>query len=47
MVNNDQIEVQLVPIIGKRTWENKGTKHIKALGEKIKTSDTHCFIIYK
>jgi hypothetical protein len=36
MVNNDQIEVHLVLIIGKHTWENKGTKHIKALGEKIK-----------
>jgi hypothetical protein len=40
MVNSDQIEVQLVPMIGKRTWENKGTKHIKALGEKIKKQVT-------
>jgi hypothetical protein len=36
VVNSDQIEVHLVPTIGKHTWENKGTKHIKALGEKIK-----------
>ncbi len=34
VVNSDQIEVHLVPTIGKCTWENKGT--IKTLGKKIK-----------
>jgi hypothetical protein len=28
MVNNDQIRIHLVPIVGERTWENKGIKHI-------------------
>ncbi len=31
VVNSDQTRVHLVPIVRKRTWENKGTKHIKVL----------------
>jgi hypothetical protein len=28
VINNDQTKIHLVPTIGKKTWENKGTKHI-------------------
>ncbi len=31
VVNNDQIGVHLVPIVRKKTWENKGSKHIQVL----------------
>jgi hypothetical protein len=31
VVNNDQIGVHLVPIVRKRTRENKGSKHIQVL----------------
>jgi hypothetical protein len=32
MINNDQIEVHLVPTAREWTWEGEGTKHIKVLG---------------
>ncbi len=28
VVNNDQTKIHLVPTVGKKTWKNKGTKHI-------------------
>jgi hypothetical protein len=31
VVNNDQTCVCLIPTIGERTWETKGTKHIQVL----------------
>jgi hypothetical protein len=31
VVNNDQIGVCFVPTIRKKTWENKGSKHIQVL----------------
>ncbi len=31
VVNSDQIGVRLVPIVRKKNWENKGSKHIQVL----------------
>jgi hypothetical protein len=40
MVNNDQIGIHLVPTIGERTWESKGSKHIQVLGVEDKRQVT-------
>jgi hypothetical protein len=40
MVNNDQIKIHLVPIVGETTWESKGTKHIQVLGVEDKRQIT-------
>jgi hypothetical protein len=40
LVNNDQTCVCLVPTIGERTWETKGTKHIQVLKGGRKTQVT-------
>jgi hypothetical protein len=36
VVNSDQIDIHLAPIVGKRTWESRGFKHIHLLDIKDK-----------
>ncbi len=40
MVNIDQIGIHLVPTVGERTWESKGSKHIQVLGMEDKRQVT-------
>jgi hypothetical protein len=40
VVNIDQIGIHLVPTIGERTWESKGSKHIQVLGVEDKRQVT-------
>jgi hypothetical protein len=40
VVNIDQIEIHLVPTVGERSWENKGSKHIQVLGVEDKRQVT-------
>ncbi len=43
VVNNDQIEMYFMPIVGKHTWESKGTKCSKV--SRIKDKRQIMFII--
>jgi hypothetical protein len=43
VVNSDQIGMHLMPIVGKCTWESKGTKHSKV--SRIKDKKQMMFII--
>ncbi len=36
VVNSDQSNIHLAPIVGKYTWESRGSKHIHVLGIKDK-----------
>ncbi len=40
VVNTNQTRIHFVPIIGERTWENKGSKHIQVLGVEDKRQVT-------
>ncbi len=36
VANSDQIGVHLISIVGFKTWENKGSKHVQILRVKVK-----------
>ncbi len=36
IVNSDQIDIHLVPVARKHTWESRGSKHINVFGIKDK-----------
>jgi hypothetical protein len=36
VINNDQIDIHLVPITKKCTWESRGSKHIHVFGIEAK-----------
>jgi hypothetical protein len=40
VLNSDQIDIHLVPTVGKCTWESRGSKHIHVLGIKDKRQVT-------